>query len=355
MELHTNSSNNTIFADADGNIAYFHANFIPKRDPKFDWTQPGGRQRSGDRVEGRALGRREPERAQSRERLALQHEQLAVVGGGRGQPEAGGLSRRTWTRRRERRAASTRSACSRTRRTSRSTRCCAAAYDSYLPAFDAARSRALVQGVRRSAGGRSAQGASSPSRSTLLRDWDYAGRRRRCRRRSRSSGATSCGARVRRRGARRRTSADDYIASAAHAASSCCRRSSAASDKLAADFGTWKTPWGEINRFQRLTGDIVQPFDDAAPSIPVGVHVGALGLAGVVRRARRTRARRSVRHERQQLRRGGRVRRQRARARRSRPAARAAIRRRRTSTIRRSATARAICASVLLPRRRQLT
>ena len=44
----------------------------------------------------------------------------------------------------------------------------------------------------------------------------------------------------------------------------------AASDKLAADFGTWKTPWGEINRFQRLTGDIVQPFNDAGASIPVG-------------------------------------------------------------------------------------
>ena len=44
----------------------------------------------------------------------------------------------------------------------------------------------------------------------------------------------------------------------------------AASDKLTADFGTWKTPWGEINRFQRLTGDIVQPFSDAGPSIPVG-------------------------------------------------------------------------------------
>src|SRR5674536_58003 len=40
MELHTNSSNNTIFADADGTIAYFHGNFIPKRDPKFDWTKP---------------------------------------------------------------------------------------------------------------------------------------------------------------------------------------------------------------------------------------------------------------------------------------------------------------------------
>ena len=44
---------------------------------------------------------------------------------------------------------------------------------------------------------------------------------------------------------------------------------SAASDKLTADFGTWKTPWGEINRFQRLTDDIVHPFSDTGPSIPV--------------------------------------------------------------------------------------
>jgi acyl-homoserine lactone acylase PvdQ len=44
----------------------------------------------------------------------------------------------------------------------------------------------------------------------------------------------------------------------------------AACDKLTADFGTWKTPWGDINRFQRLTGDMVQPFSDAGPSIPVG-------------------------------------------------------------------------------------
>src|SRR5206468_5725698 len=40
MELHTNSSNNTIYADADGNIAYFHGNFIPRRNPLFDWTKP---------------------------------------------------------------------------------------------------------------------------------------------------------------------------------------------------------------------------------------------------------------------------------------------------------------------------
>ena len=39
MELHTNSSNNTIFADAEGNIAYFHANFVPRRDTSS--TGPG--------------------------------------------------------------------------------------------------------------------------------------------------------------------------------------------------------------------------------------------------------------------------------------------------------------------------
>ncbi len=44
---------------------------------------------------------------------------------------------------------------------------------------------------------------------------------------------------------------------------------SAAMDKLKANFGAWQAPWGQINRFQRITGDIVQPFSDKAPSIPV--------------------------------------------------------------------------------------
>jgi acyl-homoserine lactone acylase PvdQ len=45
---------------------------------------------------------------------------------------------------------------------------------------------------------------------------------------------------------------------------------SAASGRLVADFGGWRTPWGDINRYQRLTGDIVQQFNDSEPSIPVG-------------------------------------------------------------------------------------
>ena len=40
MEMKTNSSNNTVYADNDGNIAYFHGNFIPRRNIKYDFTKP---------------------------------------------------------------------------------------------------------------------------------------------------------------------------------------------------------------------------------------------------------------------------------------------------------------------------
>jgi len=46
---------------------------------------------------------------------------------------------------------------------------------------------------------------------------------------------------------------------------------------LETDFGTWNIPWGEINRYQRLNGDILQPFDDSKPSIPVGFASGRWG------------------------------------------------------------------------------
>jgi acyl-homoserine-lactone acylase len=62
---------------------------------------------------------------------------------------------------------------------------------------------------------------------------------------------------------------DDYVATRA-TPEQHLQALDAASNKLTADFGNWKTPWGDINRYQRLTGDIVQPFNDAGPSIPVG-------------------------------------------------------------------------------------
>lgn len=50
-----------------------------------------------------------------------------------------------------------------------------------------------------------------------------------------------------------------------------------ASDRLTRDFGTWRTPWGRINRFQRLNDDIVQTFHDDRPSLPVPFTSGNWG------------------------------------------------------------------------------
>jgi acyl-homoserine lactone acylase PvdQ len=50
-----------------------------------------------------------------------------------------------------------------------------------------------------------------------------------------------------------------------------------ASDKIQAGFGTWKTPWGNINRFQRINDHIEPSFNDADPSIPVGFTSGIWG------------------------------------------------------------------------------
>jgi len=42
-----------------------------------------------------------------------------------------------------------------------------------------------------------------------------------------------------------------------------------AAEQLEADFGDWRVPWGDVNRYQRINGDIVQKFDDEAKSLPV--------------------------------------------------------------------------------------
>jgi acyl-homoserine-lactone acylase len=47
--------------------------------------------------------------------------------------------------------------------------------------------------------------------------------------------------------------------------------------ELKRDFGTWQVPWGEVNRYQRLTGKINETFDDKQPSRPVAFTSSAWG------------------------------------------------------------------------------
>ncbi len=92
MQLHADSSNNTIFADSEGNIAYWHSNWIPQRSDAFDWGKPVDGSDPATAFHGLLTLDRDATPAQPAERLALQLQQLALVGGRAVQPEAAGLS-----------------------------------------------------------------------------------------------------------------------------------------------------------------------------------------------------------------------------------------------------------------------
>jgi acyl-homoserine-lactone acylase len=142
-----------------------------------------------------------------------------------------------------------------------------AAYDSYLPAFEQMIPPLITAYDQLPAGDPLKAKLAEPI--AQLRGWDY--------RWAVNSVPTSLAVywgdeitgRVSREARQAGMSADQYVITRATPTERLAALA-AASDKLASDFGSWKTPWGDINRFQRLTGDIVQPFSDAGPSIPVG-------------------------------------------------------------------------------------
>jgi acyl-homoserine-lactone acylase len=47
--------------------------------------------------------------------------------------------------------------------------------------------------------------------------------------------------------------------------------------ELNSKFNNWKIGWGEINRYQRLTGNVNEKFDDNAPSLSVGIAASTWG------------------------------------------------------------------------------
>jgi len=266
MELHTNSSNNTIYADADGTIAYFHSNFIPKRDGKFDWTKPVDGSDPATEWNGvlsidETPGLKNPSSgwlyntnnwpwSAAGPDSPKKKDFPAYVERGEENPR-GVHAIRVLEKKKDFTLESL----------------MAAAYDSYQPEF-----ALLIPGLLKAY---DQAPASNPLKAKLadqiktLRDWDY--------RWSVSSVPQSLAIywgedlwqRVTPDARKANVSVYPYLETKATPQQKLDSLA-AASDKLQADFGTWKTPWGDINRFQRLTDDIVHPFDDAGPSIPVG-------------------------------------------------------------------------------------
>lgn len=288
MEMHTNSSNNTVYADSEGNIAYWHSNFVPERNNALDWTQPvDGSTSANDWGPPHSIDET-PNVFNPSVGWIQNTNNWPFTSAGPDSPRQSDFAR--YFQRSGENARGIHAIRVLEGRTDFTLEgLLAAAYDSEMPGFEP-----LVPALLRAWDQAPASDlkAGLTEQIEVLRAWDY--------RWGTESVATSLATywaegmiqSVTPAARSAGISANDYIATRATAAEHLAALAEA-SATLVADFGDWRTPWGEINRFQRLTGDIVQPFNDDEPSIPVGFHssrwgslasFGARNYPGTVRR-----------------------------------------------------------------------
>ncbi|MCH7815593.1 MAG: penicillin acylase family protein [Proteobacteria bacterium] len=268
MELLTNSSNNTVYADSDGNIAYYHGNFIPRRDLNFDWNQPLDCSNPATEWQG----------------LHTVDEIITLLNPANGwiqntnnwpfsaaaeySPKAEDYPPYMANNSENPRGVhAVRVLENKTDFTIDSL--IEAAYEPTLTAFeDLIPPLVIITAVASQAELPVSINSKTLEYIDLLRGWDN--------KYSMDSTATSLaiywGQRlmdsVRAEASAQEINIYDYMANRASVSQKLSALREAA-EKLEADFGSWQVPWGEINRYQRLNGDLVQDFDDDAPSIPV--------------------------------------------------------------------------------------
>ena len=278
MKLNGNASNNTVFADTKGTIAYWHGNFMPKRAPNFDWSQPvdgsnpltewrgfhgvselvqahnpaSGFIQNCNSTPFTAAGTSSPARAKYPTYMAPDAENY------RGLNAVRVLSGKT---------AFTLDTL------------IAAANDPHLTAFDD-----LLPPLLTAYQPTTAEKTAAPAVAEameLLRVWN--------RNYSQYSVAQTVAiywaerllalARARVPSAQPQL---DYISFTKFALANTTPQEKIATlaetlDDLTRGFGTWKMAWGDINRYQRLTGSIEEKYDDQQPSTPVAFTSSAWG------------------------------------------------------------------------------
>jgi acyl-homoserine-lactone acylase len=266
QDMRTDTSNNTVYADADGTIAYFHGNFIPKRDTSFDFTHPVDGSNPATEWQGPHAVADTIMLLNPSNGWLFNSNDWPFSAAGEQSPKRENYPRYMWTSGENPRGPHAVEVLSALRNATLDS-LIAAGYDGHLTAFDRllppliAAYDALPVTDLPSAGLRVAI--------DTLRAWN--------RRTSADSVATAVaifwaqGLVERKRGAARDANepAYDYLVEKLTDVERL-EALSAALEELQRDFGRWQIAWGEINRFQRLTDDIVQPFDDARPSLAVG-------------------------------------------------------------------------------------
>lgn len=267
MKIRTNSSNNTVFADKKGNIAYWHGNFIPKRNPNYDYN--GLIDGSNPATDWQRLHKlREMVQVRNPATGWIQNcNATPFTVAGSSSPKQRDYAEYIAPDRENFRGINAVRVLSRESSFTLD-KLIAAANDPYLAAFEKL-IPALVEAYDPSTG------LGDPDLREaiqLLRTWDL------------SYGEQSVpttlaifwAERLWRlvlenapQSERRSLMMDDLMIRYSSAAEKL-RVLQETMDQLTADFGSWQTPWGEINRFQRLTGKIEETYDDQQESIPVG-------------------------------------------------------------------------------------
>lgn len=264
-ERKANSSNDTLFADTKGEIAYLHPQFVPVRDTRFDYSKPVDGANPATDWKGLHSTASLPNAIDPRIGYAFNTNNWPWTAAGPDSPKAADYPRYMDTFGENPRGVHA-DLLLRDTHDFTPERLIAAAYDSYLPAF-AELIPPLIKAY-------DALPMSDPRRAKLagpiaaLRGWDY--------RWGADSVATTLGVlwggkMWREVGSfiqAEQINVPKYIATRVPDSRKLDALGEAA-DQLTRDFGDWKIGWGQINRFQRLDDSIDAHFDDAKPSIPV--------------------------------------------------------------------------------------
>lgn len=258
-ELKANSSNNTLFADSKGEIAYLHPQFIPIRDDRFDYTKPVDGSDPATDWKGLTPLDKTPRAVNPPTGWAFNTNNWPWTAAGPYSPKKADFPKYMDTFGENPRGLHAELVLKDVKNLTLGG-LIEKAYDPYLTAF--ARLIPTLEAAYAATPDGDPLKAKIAEQVKALSTWD----RKWSARSTETSLAVFWGEAMWAKAApaakAQGLNTYDYMADKLAALAE-------ASDRLTADFGAWKTPWGQINRFQRNDGSIVQTFDDAKPSIPV--------------------------------------------------------------------------------------
>ena len=268
MDIRTNSSNNTVYADAEGNIAYFHGNFVPKRDISFDYSEPVDG--SNPQTDWQGLHTVD-------ENILLLNPENGWLQNCNSTPFTAALEyspkKEDYPYYMSKDEENFRGlhAIELLTRSSGYTidSLIKLAHDPFLPAF-----KTLIPGLIKAYDLFDDKNPKLRDAIAVLEKWDY--------RTSKESVSMTLahfyGTRYFQEGVYPEgLSAMERVRLWGSRPGEQLKIFEKTINQLTADFGTWRMPWGEVNRYQRLNGDIRQAFDDSKPSIPIGFASGTWG------------------------------------------------------------------------------